>query len=350
MILRILPSPLLEHGGSDAGRSIVMSSSLTSEDFDHEQSSRVFVWAIAMVLSVLLLSLLLKTGVTDAGDNEVKRFVHMGDGQIRIRNIHTGAEADVQLLTHDGSLDEDALVALDRVFGFSPGPKGDHVSLRLIFLLDYFSDKVAPGRMIELSSGYRSPEYNQKLRSSGGIVAPTSTHMDAMAADFSIEGVDGKGLWETIRKEECGGVGHYGGKVVHLDSGRPRFWEAATSKVNSGESEFNRRIYLSTQYDRYRPGEDVRLTLSSVSHYPFGVERALTIVREGLPDNEAVSQIRGDDECITVSDRAGGRFLYAPLPQSLPSGRYRIRLDFCRIPFPQMPTGTVSNPIDVVTE
>jgi len=291
-------------------------------------------------------------GASEAGETEIRRFFRMGDGHIHIRNAHNGYKADVQLLKHDGSLNEDAFTALDRVFGFSPRERDDHVSLRLIFLLDYFSGRVAPGRIIELHSGYRDPQYNQRLRSLGGNVAPTSTHMDAMAIDFSIKGVSGKKLWETIRKEECCGVGYYGGDMVHLDSGRPRFWEAATSKVNSGESRFNRRIYLSTQFDRYKPGEDVHLTFSAVSDYPFGVKRAIDIVSEDKADEDSaiVTQIRGDNECVSITDRSAGRSLYAPLPQDLPPGRYRIRVEFCRIPFPQMPARTISNPLEVVPE
>ncbi len=328
-------------------------SSNATRDLDQARHTKISR-AITMLLWFFLQSLFFQmaVGSFEAGDAEIRRFFRMGDGQIRIRNVHSGLEANVQLLKHDGSLNEGALAALDAVFGIPREEKGEHVSLRLIFLLDYFSDKVAPGRIIELESGYRDPEYNQKLRSLGGNVALTSTHMDAMAIDFSIKGVAGKELWERIRKEECGGVGHYGGDMVHLDSGRPRFWEAATSKVNSGESKFNGRTYLSTQYDRYKPGENVHLTLSSVSDYPFGVRRAIAIVKEARTDQDGaiVAQIHADDECISVSDRAGGKSLYAPLPQDLPPGRYKIRVQFCRIPLPQMPTQIISNPVEVVRE
>jgi len=324
------------------------------KDLDHGRYTRVLFCAIAMLLWFLPQVLFVQTaiGISEAADTEIKRFFRMGDGRIRIRNVHNALVADVQVLNHDGTLNEGALRKLDRVFGFPEGKKDEHVSLRLIFLLNYFSEKVAPGRIIELESGYRDPEYNQKLRSLGGIVAPTSTHMDGMAIDFSIKGVAGKALWETIRKEECCGVGYYGGRMVHLDSGRPRFWEAATSKVNSGESDFNRRMYLSTEYDRYKPGENVHLTLSSVSNYGFGVKRAITIVKEGLTDEDGaiIGRIRADDECISISDRSDGRSLYVPLPEGLPPGRYRISVEFCRIPFPQMPGRIVSNPVEVVHE
>ncbi len=79
--------------------------------------------------------------------------------------------------------------------------------------------------MIFLTSGYRSPEYNADLKKAGGIVAKTSTHMDGLALDFYIEGVNGKELWELIQEKNCCGVGHYGGKesismLAALDSGK----------------------------------------------------------------------------------------------------------------------------------
>jgi uncharacterized protein YcbK (DUF882 family) len=322
-------------------------------DIDRGHHKKVFSCALAAALWLLLQLLFLQAAVaaSGAGAGEIRRFFRMGDGHLHIRNAHNGCEADVQLLKRDGSLNEDAFTSLDRVFGFPEGEKDDHVSLRLIFLLDYFTHKIAPGKVIELHSGYRDPEYNRKLRSLGGIVAPTSTHMDAMAIDFSIRGVSGRKLWEMIRKEECCGVGYYGGSMVHLDSGKPRFWEAATSKVRSGESDYNRRIYLSTQYDRYRPGENVRLFLSSVSDYSFGVRKAIAIVGDGKTDDGAIqSEIQAGDECVPIVDRRAGRLLDAPLPPHVPPRRYRIRVEFCRIPFPQMPVWIVSNPVEVVAE
>jgi uncharacterized protein YcbK (DUF882 family) len=273
----------------------------------------------------------------------------MGDGQIDIRNAHNGLRAKVRLLSHDGSFNEEGLAAVDKVFGFSPVEKGEHISLRLLFLLDYFSDKLAGGKVLELQSGYRDPEYNQDLRRMGRNVALTSAHMDAMAIDFFINGLSGKHLWETIRKEECCGVGHYGGKTIHVDSGRPRFWEAATSKVSSGESELNRRIYLSTQYDRYRGGEGVHLFLVGISDFGFGVLPDIAILGEDGRHEGTNLIVTGftDSQCIPINDRKGATSLRASLPEHMPPGRYKLRVRFCDKPFPQMPAEVLSNLIEV---
>ncbi len=285
--------------------------------------------------------------------SEPARFFLVGDGKLHIRNEHDGHEVDAILFDPTGMLNERSLKDIDAVFNFPHEQKGEHVSLRLLFLLDYFSDRVAPGKVIHLISGYRSPSYNEQLKKAGGNVARTSTHMDGMALDFYLEGITGKTLWETIRKESCCGVGHYGGREVHLDSGKPRFWEAATSKVKTQVSEFNRRLYLSTEYDRYKQGEKVRIFLTSLSDFGFGIRNRATLVntREGKNGAAGLTvQAQHDEECLLVKDRDASRSIYSTLPMEIEPGRYRIRVDFCKRPFEQMPTTTLSNEIEIIRE
>jgi len=278
------------------------------------------------------------------------RFFLKGDGRVHIKNEHTGREAKVFLLLPDGSLNEDGFAKIDEVFGFTTEGRGEHISPRLIFMLDYFSDLTAPGKVINLVSGYRSPEYNSALRSRGGVVAKTSTHIDGVALDFNIEGVDGKGLWELIRSKDCCGAGYYGGATVHLDAGRPRFWEETTSKVRTGESDYNRRIYLSTDYDRYKRGDRVRLSFCSVSDFGFGVKNPAAVVHShDTSTTVAAVRINEPDnvDCYAIGDRHASRFIYGIIPASLPNGRYKIKIEFCRRPLELMPLETLSNEIEV---
>jgi len=302
-------------------------------------------------LMVTILVVLLH-GLT-MSSSELPRFFRVGDGQIHIRNEHSGREANVRLFDTKWDFNEKALREIDDVFGFPDISKDEHVSLRLLCLLDHFSDIVAPGRLIHLISGYRSPSYNEKLKKSGGNVAKTSTHIDGMAIDLFIEGVDGKILWETIRKENCCGVGHYGGRVVHLDSGKPRFWEAATSKVDTQESEFNRRIYLSTVYDRYKRGEIVRFLLTSISNFQFGIQKTATLVNDVEGKNRPIRlsvQSQPEEECILINHRDASRSIVSILPLDTEPGRYRIKLHFCKRPFEQRPSVILSNEIEIVRD
>lgn len=303
--------------------------------------SHLLLW-----VSVVLLA---ATGAAAAGPE--KRFFLMGSGELHLVNLRNSREARVHLLDQNGAISETALTAVDRLFGFPTEEKGEHISPRLLFMLSYFSDLAAPGKTIHIESAYRSPEYNDRIRKQGANAARTSTHIDGMALDFWIEGVAGKALWETIRQKNCCGVGHYGDKTIHLDAGRPRFWEATTSGTKSAEPDYNRHLYLSTGYDRYAPGEELRLSLSGISTFDFGIRT--TVKLRSAADPKAVAALiaihsLARTECLRIDDRKASRFLSARLPDPLPAGRYRIELEFCQKPFPQMPDAALSNEIEIV--
>lgn len=274
----------------------------------------------------------------------------MGSGTMHLKNLRNNREARVHLLNPDGSFNEADFTTVDWVFDFPTKEKDEHISPRMLFMLSYFAERLAPGKTIHIESAYRSPEYNEKIRAQGNNAARTSAHLDGMALDFWLEGVDGKELWETIRARNCGGIGHYGGKTVHFDAGRPRFWEAATSGTRSPEPDNNRHLYLSTEYDRYAPAEKIRLSLSNLSSFSFGVRPSIEVFRSGdqrqsvatLPLNQG----NGSD-CVPIGERKASRFLTATLPADLPPGRYQFKLAFCDKPFPQMPDEALSNPIEL---
>lgn len=302
--------------------------------------------------TLLLLLFILFIPAHIYAETKDKLFFLMGDGKIHIRNAKTGKEARVTLLTPQGQLNSDAFERIDEVFNFPTKEKGEHISPRLIFMLDYFSDIAAAGKVIVLESGYRSPDYNSNIRNRGANAARTSTHIDGLALDFHIEGVNGKKLWEIIRQYQCCGVGHYGGNTVHLDAARPRFWEASTSKVHTGESDYNRRIYLSTDYDRYKGGDTVRLSFSAVSDFGFGIKKDIVITDSAVADNATANALiknHGGKDCIIMHDRKSSRFIYFRLPDTIKAGRYKVKLDFCERPFEQMPIQVLSNEIEIVS-
>lgn len=288
-------------------------------------------------------------GMSRAGET-ARPFFLMGSGRLHLLNLRNNQEARISLLNADGSLNDAALGEVDRVFGYPTAEMGDHISPRLLFMLSYFADRVAPGRLITIESGYRSPEYNDQLRRRGANAARTSTHMDGLALDFRIEGVDGKELWEIVRGENCCGVGHYGGDIIHLDAGRPRFWEAATSGTGSREPDYNRHMHLSTEFDRYPRQASIRLMLSGIGTFGFGIVPNAVIYGAGDPEKPVAGMKiagSGSDACSIIPDRKAARFLLADLPPDLPAGRYRIQLRFCRKPFEQMPDDLFSREIEL---
>jgi len=299
---------------------------------------------------VLLIYTFVLTGPSIAGP-QPNRFFLMGSGNLHLKNLRNDREAKVSLLNRDGSINEEALNKVDWVFDFPTAEKGEHISPRLLFMLSYFVDRLAPGKTINIESAYRNPEYNQQIRDNGNNAARSSTHQDGMALDFWLQGVDGKRLWKTIKAKNCGGIGHYGGKTVHLDAGRPRFWEAATSGTRSPEPDYNRHLYLSTDFDRYRSKDRVRLAFSSLTSFDFGVHPVAQVFR--ADDSQTpVTGIRLDraaeTDCLRIGDRKTSRLLTASLPAYLPAGRYTIKMEFCEKPFEQMPSEAVSNPIELI--
>ncbi|MDD3619643.1 MAG: DUF882 domain-containing protein [Desulfobulbaceae bacterium] len=301
--------------------------------------------------ATVMLSALAVLAGADAGAGRPELpFFLMGSGNLHLKNLRNGEEARVSLLNADGSLNDEAFAEVDRVFGYPAATMGDHISPRLLFMLSHFADRAAPGRQIIIESGYRSPEYNDRLRRRGGNVARTSTHMDALALDFRIEGVDGKELWEIVRAENCCGVGHYGGDTIHLDAARPRFWEAATSGTGSPEPDYNRHVYLSTDFDRYPRRARIRLSLSGISTFGFGIVPEALLYDVRAPE-EPVAEMpigaEGSPDCRIIADRKAARFLTATLPADLPAGRYLIKLRFCRQPFEQMPPEALTREIEL---
>lgn len=286
-------------------------------------------------------------------------FFIAGDGHVKIRGV-SGRMADVTYATADGGLNDAAFAAIDAAFGFPTATMGENVSRRTVAFLDYFIDAFNKNATAQLASGYRSQNYNNALRKRGATAAKTSTHIDGMALDFSLPGVAGKSLWEMIREKNCCGAGWYHGNVVHLDSARPRFWTTETSKVNTGDSDFNRFIYASTEYDRYEPVSEVRILFTSVSDFGFGVKKTVSLVRDeaGLDAvKEATLSFQNaipattdaaDPECLLITERKQGRFLSLTLPEKLKAGTYRVRVDFCHKTAPLMPDFRVTNLIEVV--
>lgn len=77
---------------------------------------------------------------------------------------------------------------------------------------------------VRFLSGYRSRKTNELLRSQGIGAARDSLHLSARANDFSLPGVPVWQVAEYARWLEVGGVGHYPGRFVHIDSGDLRSW------------------------------------------------------------------------------------------------------------------------------
>lgn len=97
------------------------------------------------------------------------------------------------------------------------------ISIQVIDLLCEIKNRFAIGREVTIISGYRSPEYNQRLQSLGRHVAGDSLHLGGLAIDFAIPGISIEKLAKAALQLQAGGVGIYR-TFVHIDVGRVRHW------------------------------------------------------------------------------------------------------------------------------
>ena len=280
-----------------------------------------------------------------AGAAPSGRFFIEGDGTVYLVNGKTGAGGSLTYRTPGGDYPETAQRRINQIFGVPPNAS-EGIAIRLIALLDYLQDQLKGG-MITIVSGYRSPTYNEGLRKKGRLAARTSTHLEGMAADIEMEGVEGKRLWESVRGLDCCGAGYYHTKVVHIDVGPSRFWDETSTKVEQDLGARNKLVLLRTEWDLYRPGEEVRMTLGRITDYPIDVRGDGQLIHSG----QEVVRVRlekGRTDCLLIRNRSAARSLAWKIPKRIaPKEKSRIRISFCRKPFPAMPERIDSNPISI---
>ncbi|MGQ0568190.1 MAG: YcbK family protein [Armatimonadota bacterium] len=273
------------------------------------------------------------------------RFFIEGNGTVHLVNRNTGAGSPVIYRTPGGEYPESAQRRINQIFGVPPNAS-EGIAIRLTALLDYLQDQLKGG-MIKIVSGYRSPIYNEGLRKKGRLAARTSMHLEGMAADIEMEGVDGKRLWEYVRGLDCCGVGYYHAKGIHVDVGPSRFWDETSTRVEQDLGARNKLVLLRTEWDLYRPGEEVRMTLGRITDYPIGVRRDGQLMHTGQ-EVVGVRLENGRTDCLLIPSRSAARSLVWKIPQRIaPKEKSRVRISFCQKPFPEMPEGVDSNPISI---
>lgn len=273
------------------------------------------------------------------------RFFFEGDGTVHLVNKKTGAGGPMTYRTPGGDYPESAQRRINQIFGVPPNAS-EGIAIRLTALLDYLQDQLKGG-MITIISGYRSPTYNEGLRKKGRLAARTSMHLEGMAADIEMKGVEGKRLWEFVRGLNCCGAGYYHAKAIHVDVGPSRFWDETSTRVEQDLGARNKLVLLRTEWDLYRPGEEVRMTLGRITDYPIGVRRDGQLIHRGQ-EVVGVRLENGRTDCLLIPNRSDARSLTWKIPKRIaPKEKARIRISFCQRPFPEMPEGIDSNPIAI---
>lgn len=309
----------------------------------------------------LSISMALLLMLTVAGEQawaasvDVGRFSHSGDGQIRLISEKNGEAFEGSYRTSPGNYDTEALREIYRVFGAPYDSKRVNLSLRLIEFLDFLEDRLRPGALIIITSGYRHPAYNKRLRNRGALAAKASLHQYGMAADLKMEGVPAKRVWDTVRALGFGGAGYYQGETVHVDVGPARSWDEKTSGVGTGISDDNKLIGLVSDYDVYRPGEMVTLRFIRMTAFPIGVASEFSLNRqEGSGSGEETVSfkpsfaISAKGACPKFGDIEQMAGVHWQLPENLPPGRYAVRARFCDNSWEKMPAEVATPVFEVV--
>jgi uncharacterized protein YcbK (DUF882 family) len=285
-----------------------------------------------MVFRTLAIMLALATGTPLAAE---PRFFLSGTGTVAIENVHTKERITVHYRRPDDTYDRDALDRLARLFrSRGDGAVHDPV-LRLVEILSYVQNLSGADHLV-LFSGYRSPDYNQTLKGA----ARASMHTEGLAADVGLAKpkLPLEKVWHRVRDLECCGAGYYAKDgFMHLDVGRPRFWEKATSRVGENLGGGNARLFARTEYDRYASGERVVVSVHSMTLPPVRIARVATLGTTPV-------KLDGSDDCVQLTD-TGATVTLSDAPAT--TDRVRLTLTTCEPRAERTPATIETNPIAV---
>ncbi len=314
--------------------------------------NRSFIRIAGLVIVSLTLSMVLPM----EGYTDMKRFYFSGDGFLHLKSKKNGKSFNGRYRDGDKRYIEQAYQMICGVFGAPYDAQQRVISLRLIEYLDFLGDRMGSGAILTITSGYRAPEYNKRLRNGGALAAKASLHQYGMAADLIIDGVSSERVWRYVRELNFGGAGYYHGRTVHVDVGPARFRDEKSSGVGTGLSDDNKLIGLVTDYDRYAQGDWITLKFIRMTAFPIMIHTEFSMVSEGMEaiGKEAVTVVPDfgpgtTDRCQTFDNIRQMAFLRWQVPATVKPGRYTIRARFCESEWKQMPNEVITPAFEVRT-
>lgn len=300
-----------------------------------------------MKRKVFILLLLIAPNCFSAG-----RYYYEGDGCLFMKNNKTKAVFKGCYRKSDGTYDESIISKLDTFFSV-PKELNEHFSLRTLAFLDFLQDKYVPNpkTKILITSSYRSPAYNQKIRAKGALAGKTSYHMDAMAVDAQFPGVKSEDVWKYAKSLNYGGMGYYRNKSLHIDSGKPRSWIPETAIDPDNKPPLNQNMYMSVDKDIYFPGETIQMFFSGVSDYPWGIKTKMEI----LSKDQSIKKVdptfvkAAKTDCLVFDERSGVRKISWEIPKDFKNQneKLRFKVEFCKPTYANQPAEINSREFEV---
>ena len=139
-----------------------------------------------------------------------------------VYNVHTDEALEITYFS-EGSYDTDALEKINYLMRCHYANEMRPIDIRVLDLLCDIKERLYSNKQIEIISAYRSPEYNEFLRTRSRKVSRDSYHLQGQAIDFTISGENKETLARVAKSFFTGGVGKYR-DFVHIDVGPVRYW------------------------------------------------------------------------------------------------------------------------------
>lgn len=152
----------------------------------------------------------------------MRKAAFLNEKILTMFNIHTGERLHIQYCL-SGKYDHEALQKINYFLRCHYTNEVREIDIRLLDLLCDIKGTAGGNAEVQIISGYRSADYNEKLVRHGRNVSRNSLHLQGLAIDFAIEKVRSERLSQIARSFAAGGVGRYP-EFVHIDVGRVRYW------------------------------------------------------------------------------------------------------------------------------
>ena len=125
---------------------------------------------------------------------------------LTFQNLHTGESLKSDYWVN-GSYQPDALAQIAHVLRDHRTNTVHPINPNLLDLLTHLHDRLGTKSAFQVISGYRSPQSNAQLAERSNGVAHNSLHMQGMAIDIRVPGVELKTLHRAAKSLVPGGVG-----------------------------------------------------------------------------------------------------------------------------------------------
>lgn len=194
------------------------------------------------------------------------------------------------------------------------------IDKNLIEIIDLIQDHFGADT-VEIISGYRSPEYNKKLKLKGRKVLDESLHMKGIAADIHLDEVDEKSIRDFAMSLKQGGVGYYpNNHFIHVDLGPIHTWaQPKEERKLIGLSENNQGLcQLITDKNYYRHGKTRYLRIKIEG--PEVCQKIFETTFEHFHRGKWMTLPRKGSLVFT-----GRSFVKLTLPE-LPAGKFRLKV------------------------